>query len=41
MLTADDADATAQAFQHGASDYAVKGNSYDALAARVRGLVAA
>ena len=41
MLTADDADATAQAFRHGASDYAVKGDSYDALAARVRGLVAA
>ena len=41
MLTSNDADATAQAFQHGASDYAVKGGSYDALAARVRGLVAA
>jgi putative two-component system response regulator len=30
-----------EAFQHGASDYAVKGSSYDALALRVRGLVAA
>ena len=41
MLTGSDSEATARAFQHGASDYAVKGGSYDALAARVRGLVVA
>ena len=40
MLTGSDSDATVEAFQHGASDYAVKGASYDALALRVRGLVA-
>ncbi len=41
MLTGHDAEETVEAFQHGASDYAVKGSSYDALALRVRGLVAA
>jgi len=41
MLTSQGSDDTViEAFQHGASDYAVKGSSYDALAARVRGLVA-
>jgi cyclic di-GMP phosphodiesterase len=42
MLTSQGSEETViEAFQHGASDYAVKGTSYDALAARVRGLVAA
>ena len=41
MLTGHDSRETVEAFQHGASDYAVKGSSYDALALRVRGLVAA
>jgi len=40
MLTGQGSEETViEAFQHGASDYAVKGSSYDALAARVRGLV--
>ena len=42
MLTGQGSEETViEAFQHGASDYAVKGSSYDALALRVRGLVAA
>ena len=41
MLTAEDPGQTVEAFRHGASDYAVKGSSYDALATRIRGLVAA
>jgi two-component system response regulator VicR len=42
MLTSQGSEETViEAFQHGASDYAVKGTSYDALALRVRGLVAA
>ncbi len=41
MLTGRDTEETVEAFQHGASDYAVKGSSYDELAVRVRGLVAA
>jgi putative two-component system response regulator len=41
MLTGQGSEETViEAFQHGASDYAVKGSSYGALAARVRGLVA-
>jgi ActR/RegA family two-component response regulator len=43
LLTGLGSEATAiEAFRHGASDYVVKGGSYlDALALRVRGLVAA
>ncbi len=43
MLTGHGSDETAiEAFQHGASDYVVKGGAYlDALALRVRGLVSA
>ncbi len=41
MITGSDSAATAEVFLHGASDYAVKGTSYEALAARVRGLVTA
>jgi putative two-component system response regulator len=41
MLTGQGSEETViEAFQHGASDYAVKGSSYGALAARVRGLTA-
>jgi DNA-binding response OmpR family regulator len=41
MLTGQGSEETViEAFQHGASDYAVKGSSYDALAVRVRGLTA-
>jgi DNA-binding response OmpR family regulator len=42
MLTGQGSEESAiEAFRHGASDYVVKGNGYlDALAARVRGLVA-
>jgi putative two-component system response regulator len=41
MLTGQGSEETViEAFQHGASDYAVKGSSYETLAARVRGLVA-